>query len=164
MTKQTMRRQAADNDYLHKDFHGALSVGIEYLHRNYGPEAVREYLRRFALSNYAPLVADINRLGLVALRDHFETIYAREGGRIRTRLTDDELVLEVEVCPAVAHMREHGYTIAQLFVETERTVNAALCEGTPFEAELVEYDPQTGRSTQRFFRDDNGPHLRRRAT
>jgi hypothetical protein len=152
MTKQTMSRQASDNEYMHKDFHGALSAGIEYLDRNYGPEAVRHYLRRFALSYYAPLIAEINGRGLIALQEHFETIYAREGGRIHTRLSEDELILEVEACPAVVHMRDHGYAIADRWVETERTMNAALCEGTPFEAELVEYDAQTGRSVQRFSR------------
>lgn len=152
MTKQTMRRRASDNDYMHKDFHGALSAGIEYLDRHYGTEAVREYLRRFALSFYAPLIADIKKRGLVALKEHFEAIYAREGGRIRTTLTEDELILEVETCPAVMHMRDHGYTVAEHFSETERTVNAALCEPTPFDAELVEYHPHTGRSVQRFYR------------
>ena len=152
MAKQTMSRRASDNEYMHKDFHGALSAGIEYVDRHYGAEAVREYLRRFALSFYAPLIADINSRGLVALKEHFEAIYAREGGRIRTILTEDELILEVEACPAVMHMRDHGYAVAERFSETERTVNAALCEGTPFKAELIEYDPQTGRSTQRFYR------------
>lgn len=152
MAKQTMSRRASDNEYMHKDFHAALSAGIEYLDRHYGVEAVREYLRRFARSFYAPVIAEINCRGLVALKEHFESIYAREGGRIRTSLTEDELILEVEACPAVMHMRDHGYAVAELFSETERTVNAALCEGTPFEAELVEYDPGTGRSTQRFFR------------
>ena len=152
MARETMRRHASDNEYLHKDFHGALSAGIEYLDHHYGAEAVREYLRRFALSFYAPLIADISRRGLVALEEHFETIYAHEGGRIRTILTDDELLLEVEACPAVMHLRQQGYAVAGRFIETERTVNSALCEGTPFEAELVEYDPQTGRSVQRFYR------------
>jgi len=152
MTKQTMRCRASDNDYMHKDFHGALSAGIEYLDRHYGAEAVREYLRGFAVSFYAPLITDITKRGLVALKEHFEAIYAREGGRIRTVLTEDELIVEVEACPAVMHMRNHGYAVAELFSETERTVNAALCQGTPFEAELIEYDPLTGRSIQRFYR------------
>ena len=49
-----MRRTASDNVYLHKDFHGALSAGIEYLHQRYGEDAVREYLRRFTLAFHAP--------------------------------------------------------------------------------------------------------------
>ena len=44
MAKQVMRRNAADNEYLHKDFHGALSAGLEYLHDQYGEAAVREHV------------------------------------------------------------------------------------------------------------------------
>ena len=40
MPKEKMRRKAADNPYLHKDFHGALSCGMEYLHARFGAEAV----------------------------------------------------------------------------------------------------------------------------
>ena len=44
MVKQVIERKASDNEYLHKDFHCALSVGIEYLEQNYDEDAVRRYL------------------------------------------------------------------------------------------------------------------------
>jgi hypothetical protein len=147
-----MRRKASDNVYLHKDFHGALSAGIEYLHRRYGPQAVEDYLRQFARSYYAPLRDDIRTRGLVALKEHFEDTYRREGVTPQVILSDDELVVKVESCPAVAHMRAHGYAVAELFYETTKGVNEALCEGSPFCAELVEYEPQTGRAAMRFRR------------
>jgi len=62
------------------------------------------------------------------------------------------MILDVEACPAVMHMKEHGYKVARLFGETVRTVNETICDGTPFAAELLEYDNNTGRSRQRFFR------------
>ncbi len=165
-----MRRQARDNRYLHKDFHGALSVGIDYLEAHYGEEAVRQYLRQFAKAFYGPLTADLRNRGLTALKEHFARIYELEGASPRFRLTEsktgtvplamkgtvpvlfEELIIELDACPAVAHMREHNYPVARLFYETTRTLNEALCEGTPFAAELVEYDHETGRSVQRFFR------------
>lgn len=152
MPKELMRRKASDNPYLHKDFHGALSAGIEYLDRRYGPQAVRDYLRQFARAFYGPLTEALRAHGLVALKEHFERIYRLEGAAVNVRLSDDELVVEVPECPAVMHMREHGYPVARLFEETTRTVNQAICEGTPYSAELVEYDPPDGRSVQRFFR------------
>ncbi|OFX16086.1 MAG: hypothetical protein A2Z18_05340 [Armatimonadetes bacterium RBG_16_58_9] len=152
MTKQVMKRTSSDNVYLHKDFHGALSAAIEYLHRNHGADAVRDYLRQFTKTYYSPLIADVNRRGLVALKEHFESIYAVEGAPVRLTCSKDELIVDVEWCPAVTHMRKHGYPVAELFSETTRTVNEALCENTPFSAELVSYDPQTGRSVQRFVR------------
>lgn len=152
MPKEIMDRRAADNEYLHKDFHGALSTGIQYLDEHYGEDAVREYLWQFARSYYAPLIADIADRGLIALKEHFDKLYAIEGGDVRVKFSEDELVLEVKACPAVSHMRANGYSIARLFHETTRTVNEALCEGTPYAAELVEYDKETGRSVQRFYR------------
>ena len=76
MAKETMRRHASDNPYLHRDFHGALSVGIEYLHERFGEDAVREYLRAFTRAYYAPLIEAVKSRGLAALGEHFERIYA----------------------------------------------------------------------------------------
>lgn len=152
MAKEIVRRKASDNKYLHKDFHGALSAGLQYLEQHYGEDAVRQYLRQFASSFYAPLIKALRERGLIAFKEHFEKIYQIEGGSIQIIFSEDELVLNVEACPAVAHMREHGYPVARLFYETVKTVNETLCEGTPFSAELLEYDEQTGHSIQRFFR------------
>lgn len=152
MAKEVMERRASDNVYLHKDFHGALSAGIQYLDEHHGEEAVREYLRQFTTAFYSPLIADLKERGLVALKEHFEKVYETEGGDAQMTLTDDELLIEVAACPAVVHMREHDYAVAGLWHETTRTVNEALCEGTPFAAELLEYDEETGRSRQRFYR------------
>ncbi|MDP6439331.1 MAG: hypothetical protein QGH74_06835 [Candidatus Brocadiia bacterium] len=152
MPKEVMRRRASDNVYLHKDFHGALSRGVEYVHEHFGEEAAQRYLRQFTAAFYAPLIEAVKEHGLKALKEHFEKIYELEGGKVNTRLSDDELVIEVEACPAVMHMREHGYHVARLWRETTGTVNEALCEGTPFAAEMPEYDEETGRSVVRFYR------------
>lgn len=152
MAKEVIRRTARDNVYLHKDFHGALSAGIEYLDRTFGEEAVRQYLRQFAVSYYAPLIEAIRRHGLTALRDHFVRVYQEEDVEVDVILTNDELFIELDACPAVTHMRKHGYPVARLFHETTKTVNEALCESTPFAAELLEYDQETGRSVQHFYR------------
>jgi hypothetical protein len=152
LPKEVIRRSASDNVYLHKDFHGALSTGIDYLDKHYGPEAVREYLHIFTRSFYSPLIESLKQRGLIALKEHFEKVYSIESGTVRIDLAEDELIIEVESCPAVMHMRENGYKVADLFFETTRTVNEALCEDSPFEAELVSYDQQTGRSKQRFYR------------
>jgi hypothetical protein len=152
MPKQTMHRTASDNVYFHQDFHGALSASIDYLQDNYGEEAVRQYLRQFANAYYAPLTASLNSRGLVAIEEHFRKIYDLEGGTVRFDLSENELRIEVDTCPAISHMRRQGYPVARLYRETTDTVNQAICDGTPFGAELVQYEEQTGRSVQRFYR------------
>ncbi len=155
MASEIMHRAASDNAYLHKDFHGALSAGIEYLHETYGDEAVRQYLRQFARAFYSPLTHSLADRGLIALEEHFRKVYEIEGGAVRFERSASELRIEVEACPAVMHMREHGYSVARLFRETTESVNQAICEGTPFAAELVAYEEETGRSVQRFYRRDS---------
>ena len=152
MAQEVLQRRACDNVYLHKDFHGALSCGIAYIEQRYGPDAVRAYLRQFARAFYAPLTAALRERGLIALEEHFARIYALEGGSVRFARRADELLMDVEVCPAVAHMRAHGYPVARMWRETTATVNDAICEGTPFAAELVSYDEETGRRRVRFYR------------
>lgn len=157
MPKDVIERNASDNEYLHKDFHGALSVGLDYIAEHFGEDAVREYLWDFGVSFYAPLKNALAERGLIALEEHFAKTYGDESADFKTTLSHDELrvdelLVEVAACPAVMHMREHGYKVSPLFIETTKTVNEAICDGTPFAAELTEYDEQTGASTQRFYR------------
>jgi hypothetical protein len=152
MAKEVMTRTASQNTYLHKDFHGALSVGLIYIQEHFGDNALREYLRDFARAFYAPFTASLKEKGLIALKEHFESIYNLEGGDASIKYVNDELVIDLKACPAVAHMREHNYPVSPLFFETTRTVNETICEGTPFAFELLSYDEQTGRRTERFYR------------
>jgi hypothetical protein len=147
-----MQRTASDNEYLHKDFHAALSGGLDYLRDQYGEQAVRDYLRSFTLSFYGPLRDRLKTEGLRALEEHFRRIYEIEGGEVTFELSEDELVIRVAACPAVKHMKEKGHPVSDLFHETTRVVNEALCEGTSFAADLVAYDSETGASVQRFYR------------
>ena len=152
MAKETMTRSASDNAYLHKDFHGALSTGIAFLEARYDAEEVREYVRQFARTYYAPLVNAVKERGLSALRDHLQRIYSIEEARADITFSEDELILDVPSCPAVKHMREHDYAVAPLFFETSRTLYEALVDGSPFAMEWLAYEPATGRTKVRFYR------------
>ena len=152
MGKEVMDRRASDNEYLHKDFHLGLNGGIEYVRLNYGEQAVRDYLRQFATVFYAPLKEELKERGLAAIRDHVKKTYTLEGGKIDIDFAEDAMVVSVEACPAVMHIRSLGCEPDPLFHETTATVNKVICEGSDFEFELQEYEPETGRSVQRFSR------------
>ncbi|MBN2294739.1 MAG: hypothetical protein JXM70_20085 [Pirellulales bacterium] len=152
MPREVIERSAADNEYMHKDFHGALSAGLDYIAEHYGEDAVREYLHDFGTSYYAPLKKELVERGLVAVKEYYAKIYEAESAEFEISMSDDELRIDVAACPAVMHMRKKNYKVSPLFVETTRTVNEAICEGTPFVFELVEYDEKTGKSVQRFYR------------
>ena len=158
MPKEVMDRRASDNEYLHKDFHGALSSALIYLEDRFGPDAVREYLREFARKYYAPLREDIAERGLEAVANRLRRVYADEGADVCIDLTREGLIIEVEACPAVTHMRKHGYEVAPMWRETIRSVNEGICEGTAYRFELLDYCDETGASRGRFFRREGaGP-------
>lgn len=152
MTKEVMSRTASDNEYMHRDFHGALSTGIQYLEDTYGPDAVIQWLRQVTDALYNPLRRDLTSRGLVAIREYMEEVYSEEGGCVEFERSDGELLVHIEQCPALTHIREHGYPVADMWVETTRTVYDRLVEGTAFGFELLQFDDQTGESRLRFYR------------
>lgn len=154
MAKEVMDRRASDNKYLHRDFHNFMSMGIDYVQSLYGDQGVREYLRDFGLTFYAPLTKDIKERGLQAIKDHYEKIYNIEEAieDIEISLSEDELIIKVAKCPAVTHIKGMGMKVSPLYYETIKTINETICEGTPFAFELVEYDADTGKSIERFYR------------
>ncbi|MGI6537506.1 MAG: hypothetical protein ACOX22_04065 [Caldicoprobacterales bacterium] len=156
MAKEVMERRASDNKYLHKDFHNLMNLGIEYIREKYGEDSVREYLARFAKAYYAPLKSALLKKGLIAVKEHYEKIYETEEALdfVSMSLSEDELIINVEKCPAVTHMRKSGVTPSPLYYELIKTVNEVICEETPFGFELLSYDQETGASRERFFRKD----------
>ncbi len=122
-----MDRRASDNVYLHRDFHGALSAALIYLEERFGEDAVRDYLRGFARAFYAPLRADLAERGPPAIADRLRRVYEDEGAHIDLELSSDDLVVRVEACPAVTHMRERRYAVSRMWRETVSSVNEAIC-------------------------------------
>lgn len=157
MPKEVMERRAADNEYLHKDFHGALSSALIYLEERFGPEAVHEYLRQFARKFYAPLREELGERGLPAIADRLRRVYADEGADVCVESTGEGLIVEVKACPAVIHMRAHGYEVSPMWRETIRSVNKGICEGSAYDFELLSYCDETGASTGRFFACEEEP-------
>jgi hypothetical protein len=145
--KELMNRTAADNAYMHKDFHGALSRALIYLQNRFGDD-----MRQFVTAFYAPLSEDIRTRGLAALKEHYAAIYAMEGGKAEFTLSADGMLMTTDANPAVVYMRQNGHTAAPLFSETVKTVLETICEGTPYAAQILSYDEATGASVVRFAR------------
>ena len=137
---------------VHKDFHGALSYGLQFLEEGYGPQAREAYLKGLADTVYAPLVEALREQGLPALKAHWEAIFSCEEADFALYEEGETLVLEVRRCPAIHHMQEYDYAIAPHYCEHTRIVNEAICSRAGYCAS-VDYDQAAGRCVQRFWRD-----------
>ena len=138
---------------VHKDFHGCLSFGLKFLAENYGPAEVEAYLRRVARNVYAPLIQRLRNQGLPALAVHCRRIMTLEDADFRLYADDDVLILEIRDCPAISHVKTHGYEIAPNFCESTRIINDDISRRAGYSAS-VEYDQALGRCTQRFWRHE----------
>ena len=152
--KHVMDRKAADNKYLHRDFHVSGDIGLAYVGVHYGDNGVREYVRTFATRQYAPLIAKIKEDGLSALRDHILSIYEIEEAPdcVKTTLSEDELLVEVSACPGVTFMKKSGHEPSKWYIELTRSVNEQIADDADLGFELFDYDTETGATSYRFFR------------
>jgi len=127
-----------------------MSFGLSFLEREFGIGELEEYLRRLARNVYAPLIESLRLRGLPALEDHWNNIMSLEEADFSLSFTnDDVLVLEVRACPAIRHMKERGYRIADHFCESTRIVNDEICRLAGYSCS-TEYDQSNGRCIQRF--------------
>ncbi len=137
---------------VHKDFHGALSYGLQFVEQNYGVSDLEDFLKGLSRTVYLPLAEGLRARGLEALREHWQSIFEMEGGDFEQEMEGDTLVLRVRRCPAICHMQQHGYTVAEHFCEQTRVVNEAVCKEAGY-CSSVEYDQSAGSCVQRFWRE-----------
>ncbi|NPV55012.1 MAG: hypothetical protein HPY71_16105 [Firmicutes bacterium] len=160
MPVQQLKLESKNLEYLHKDFYGGLSLAFEFMERELGYEALKEYWRRVALSCYQPLIEKLKRKGLPALEEYLRGVFEPQASRspgqsgtgepdFEITRTGDELILKINRCPALSHMRAAGYRIYPRYCEHTRVVNEAICRAAGCEA-ACEYDQDAARCIQRF--------------
>jgi hypothetical protein len=143
--------KAADHSYLHQDFHGALCYAIKYLDDHYGPAATEEFLRQVGRSCFAPLGERLKSGGLDALAEHWREVFGREGGKISLEFREGALVLTVDECPAIAHLKKIGQFFTTRYCETTAIVNETVCAAAGYRSSC-EYEAGAGRCVQKFWK------------
>lgn len=144
-------RQASDNEYMHKDFHGVLCYAIKYLDDNYGQAATQEYLKQVAKTCFAPLTEKLRVEGLKALENHWQNIFSKEGGKFSISYEKDKLVLEVEKCPAIEHLKQCALFFTDRYCLTTKTVNQTICQDAGYNSSC-QYQPGQGQCIQKFWK------------
>ena len=152
--KIVMTKKAADNKYLHRDFHISLNMLMEYIEKKFGKEAVIQYLSQYTNAYHKPLHEQLMAGNLTALTDYLTQIYQKEEWPVRIRSGEDFIELQQDACPGISHLKASGNQPSPCYIETYRTVYATLCEGTPFQYRLLQFDSETGACTQLFIKKE----------
>jgi len=143
--------KCSDYPYLHKDVHGALCYAIQYLDDTYGHDATRAYLEQVGRTVYRPLIQDLIHQGISAMENHLRHIFSLEGGDFHLAYEEDVLVLTVQACPAISHLRSIGQLFTDRYCETSVVVNETICKEAGFKCSCS-YEPGKGTCVQKFWR------------
>jgi len=147
-----MDRKASENEYFHRDFHSSLNMGIDYLGKNYGAEAIREHLQIYTRNVYKPVLEKIKENPFAAISEKIRSTYLAEKAADALELEQkaDSLTVKIAYCPAVKHLRKIGRVVSQWFSMTTSVVMETLAKAGGLHFEMEYYDPETGAARYRF--------------
>ena len=100
------------------DFFFAVNAIFRHIHERRGKDALVDYWRSLAREYYRNRIAVWQSGGLAAVAADWEAYFAHEPQADVTVTTQaDAVELDVRVCPAIKHLRDHGRDIVPYFCE-----------------------------------------------
>lgn len=145
-------RRASDNKYLHRDFHISMNMLMGYIVAEYNEEALIEYLKNFAKAYHAPLKKALIDTGLTAMEEYLAEIYEKEEWPVDISLANDVFTVSQKACPGISHIVNKGHEPIVQYIYTYTIVYETICEGTPYEYQMENFDQKTGACRQIFRR------------
>jgi hypothetical protein len=135
-----------DNKYLHRDFHLLGDNALKYCAEIYGKDAVREFLRDFAKSYYAPQIELFKSRGLAAVKEWLEKLYETEESAelLSSELSDSILTVVIEKSPVIEYMHTLNQEPSEYYIEETRTLYAAIAEASNLSFKLEYYNTDGG--------------------
>jgi hypothetical protein len=100
------------------DFYFAVNATFRYLHEHYGKDALVHYWRRLGREHYSARWGRWKKCGLDAIAVDWRKYFEQEpGADVEVIQTQAAVVIEVRVCPAIKHLRDHQRPIVPYFCE-----------------------------------------------
>lgn len=119
------------------DFYFALNATFRWLADTFGEAELRRYWETLGREHYAAVTARFAAGGLPAVRDYWQACFEAEpGGDVQVSLQADRVLIEVRVCPAIAHLRAHDREVMPLYCEHCRVVSQAMGAGAGLTVEV----------------------------
>ena len=147
-----MHRNAADNEYYHKDFHSSMNNGIQYLGENYGEKTVVEFLKRVARNVYKREIEDIKKDGINAITEIIKETYQKEKCPQVLNITKDKnsLVVKIDCCPAVKHLNDTGRIVTEWFNLTTSVIMGEFAKAAGMTFNMKKYIASSGKAEYAF--------------
>lgn len=130
------------------DFYYAIQATFAFIQRKFGHEGLIRYWRDLGERYMRPVWRRWREQGLSGIASYWTAFFEAEpGSQVKVETTDTEVILKVEVCPAIQHLRAGGRTIIAEFCQHCYFVNEAAAAQAGF---TVRVCGGNGRCVQRF--------------
>ena len=139
-------------EYFHRDFHSSLNMGVDYLGRVHGEQALRDYLSMYTDHVYIRTIEAMAADPLGAVEDRIRESYRLEKAEdaLTIERTPDSLRVRIAYCPAVRHLQATGREVSPWFRLSTEGVMARLAEHGKLAFTMESYDPDTGAAAYSF--------------
>lgn len=115
------------------DFYFAVNAIFRHIHDRYGKEALIDYWRSLGREYYARRNVPWREGGLDAIATDWREYFAREPqAEVNAVVKGGCVILEINVCPAIKHLRDHGREIVPYYCEHCDHVCGAMAESAGF--------------------------------
>lgn len=111
------------------DFYFAINSMFRYLHDTYGKDVLVDYWRKLGHEYYRRRSDDWRQNGPAAIAADWKKYFQEEPhAQVDTFSDDQSATLEIRVCPAIKHLRDHDREIVPYFCEHCDHVCGAMAE------------------------------------
>lgn len=120
------------------DFYFAIQATFRFIFEQFGRQGLHRYWQDLGTSYFSPVTARWREGGLAAVADYWRAFFAAEpGADVTVRTTPEAVEVEVRVCPAIKHLRDHGREILPCFCEHCTVIGQAMAAPAGLTAQVV---------------------------
>lgn len=143
-----------EHEYFHPDFHSSLNMGIHYIAKEHGMDALEEHLKLYTQHVYIRTIEAMQEDPLGAIAARIAETYRLEKAEDALEMENDgnKLSVKIAYCPAVKHLRKTGREVTPWFRYTTETVMQTLAEAGGLQFAMESYDDETGAAAYSFTR------------
>ena len=100
------------------DFYFAINATFRFVESTFGRDGLREYWRQLGETYYTPVSTAWKNGGLPAVVGYWRAFFhAEPEADVEITATEQDVMIEVRVCPAIRHLRAGGRKIVPCFCE-----------------------------------------------
>lgn len=149
---EVMDIKPSDHEYFHPDFHSSLNMGIDYVAKEHGVDALKDHLAIYTRHVYVKTIEAMKEDALGAIAAKIAETYRLEHAEDALEMVNDgnKLTVKIAYCPAVKHLRKTGREVSAWFRYSTETVMQTLADIGGLKFTMESYDDETGAAAYSF--------------